>query len=102
MNHQTERPWTSEAAYREILDTLPVRRRAVFQALRSCLLTFKRYPTAKELTEFSSIDGAWKRLPELAACGAVERKGARRCKVTGRMAETWGFATPRPAEGQLF
>jgi len=45
--------------------------------------------TGRELANRLSIDGAWKRLPELERLGHVVRDGTRTCSVTGKRATSW-------------
>ena len=91
---------TSLKAYYEILDKLPKRRAQVLEQLKMYIDTNKRGPTAQELVGWSDLQGAWKRLPELAKMGAAHKCGERRCSITGATAATWALGPL--VEGELF
>lgn len=78
---------TSRAAYHEIKEdgTLGSIQSAVWSALRDA----RRPVTGREIAQHTSIDGAWKRLPELERAGFAVRSGTTRCSVTGRVSTAW-------------
>lgn len=59
--------------------------RLVLEALRVA----KRPVTGREIAHHKSIEGAWKRLPELERAGYAVRVGSRRCTITGKSATAW-------------
>lgn len=86
---RTSHPETSKAAAKEIVES------GVLETMESVALAAvmdMQGATARELDEAHShgaTNSVGKRLDGLAKKGAIRRGDDRKCKVTGRMAQTW-------------
>ena len=77
---------TSREAWNDLkAKKLGERQKAVYNALKVA----RRPVTGREIENYLGLSGAWKRLPELERLGLAERAEPRKCRITGRSAQTW-------------
>lgn len=88
-------PDTSRMAAEEVAPKIPEQCAEVLSELRRYIAERGELPTGQELAEFMVTEQFDKRsmcarrLPDLRKAGYIESCDPRRCRMSGRMAQTW-------------